>query len=133
MTGYSEVLLDHFNHPRNVGELEDATATAEGDNPVCGDRLLVQLRIDDDIITGIRWRADACPPTIAAASCASGLLSGKSVAEARRVDCTALTDALGGIPARKSHAPALVADTIRRALDDYSRNSAREVRSDIST
>lgn len=116
---YSDELLDHFQHPRNAGELDHPNAVAEGENPVCGDRLRLELRIQDGVIEDIRWRAEGCVPAIAAASAASELLLGTSLLEARQVGRDALSSALGGIPARKAHAVALVLTTVAHALDTY--------------
>lgn len=117
---YSEALLDHFHHPRNAGELEGANASAEGENPICGDRLRVELRIQEGTIAAVRWHAEGCVPAIAAASAASELLQGTSLQQARQLDRDALSTQLGGIPARKSHALTLVLTTVAQALDTYS-------------
>lgn len=119
MTGYSAVLLDHFEHPRNTGELEGANATAEGENPVCGDRFRVQLRIHDGVVDAMAWTAQGCVPAIAAASAASVLLPGMTVEEATRLNRDALTAVLGPIPPRKNHALALVVATLAQALNAY--------------
>jgi NifU-like protein involved in Fe-S cluster formation len=116
---YSDALLDHFQHPRNAGELTTANVVAEGENPVCGDRLRVELQIQDGRIAAMRWRTEGCAPAIAAASAASELLQGASLEDARRLDRNALSAALGGIPARKSHAATLVLTTIAQALETY--------------
>ncbi|HEX6510035.1 MAG TPA: iron-sulfur cluster assembly scaffold protein [Chloroflexota bacterium] len=116
---FSETVLDHFQAPRNVGELEHPDGAAEDENPVCGDRLRLQLRIRDGTIEAVRWRAEGCAPAIAAASVASELLEGMRTNEARGVNRDVLTDALGGLPPRKAHAAALVASAIRKALDSY--------------
>lgn len=119
---YSETLLDHFQFPRNVGELPDADATAEEENPVCGDRLRVWLRIERDRITEMRWKADGCAPAIAAASLTSELVVGMQLDEARSVDRERIAQALGGLPARKAHAAALAASAVQRALAHLDRN-----------
>jgi nitrogen fixation protein NifU and related proteins len=121
---YSQTLLDHFQFPRNVGELERADATAEEENPVCGDRLKVWLRIDGDRIAEMRWRADGCVPAIAAASLTSELVVGMQVDEARTVDRERIAQALGGLPARKAHAAAVVATALRRALEQLDEHQA---------
>jgi NifU-like protein involved in Fe-S cluster formation len=116
---YSEALIDHFHHPRNAGELDRPDAVAEGENPVCGDTLRIEMRIQGNLIEQLRWSATGCPPTIAAASAASVLLEGRSVLDARRLDRDTLATALGGIPTRKAHAVTLVLTTVNRALDAY--------------
>jgi nitrogen fixation NifU-like protein len=113
---YSETLLNHFQAPRNVGEIEDPDAWAEDENPICGDRLQVWLRISNGVIVEMRWKANGCAPAIAAASMASELVAGMPVSEARSFDRERLVRELGGLPPRKAHAAALVASAIGRAL-----------------
>lgn len=113
---FSETLLDHYQSPRNVGEIPDADAEGEAENPVCGDRLHLWLRIDDDTILDARWRAQGCAPALAAASVTSEMLRGMTVAQARGLDREQVAEALGGLPARKAHAAALVIATVREAL-----------------
>lgn len=113
---FSETLLEHFQSPRNVGELEGADAEAEDTNPVCGDRLHVWLCIEGGRITAVRWRAEGCAPVIAAASVTSEMLHGWTVEQAMALSREQIADALGGLPARKAHAAHLVVSTVRRAL-----------------
>lgn len=113
---YSETLLDHFQSPRNVGEIEDADARAEAENPVCGDRLRVWLRIQDGVVVEMRWKAEGCAPAIAAASMASEMVAGMPVADARSLGRENIARALGGLPPRKAHAAVLAASAIERAL-----------------
>lgn len=114
---YADELLDHFEHPRHAGVLHGANAVAEGENPVCGDRLRLELRIQDDVIEEVAWQAEGCVPAIAAASAASELLRGASVRAARQIDRASLEGALGGLPPRKAHALSLILATIARAID----------------
>lgn len=116
---YSATLVDHFHHPRNAGELDNPNAVAEGENPICGDTVRIEMSIQDDVITRIRWSASGCPPAIAAASAASVLLEGRTLGDARRIDRAALAAALDGLPTRKAHAATLVLSTVARALDAY--------------
>lgn len=117
---YSETLLDHFQAPRNAGQMEDADAEAQDENPVCGDRLHVWLRIKNGVIERASWEAEGCAPAIAAASVTSELLRGMSLDEARSLDRGAISDALGGLPARKAHAALLAASVVHEAIDRYS-------------
>lgn len=116
---YSAELVDHFHHPRNAGALDNPNAVAEGENPVCGDKVRIEMLIEGEIISQMRWLASGCPPAIAAASAASVLLEGHSLQDARQIDRAALAGALGGVPARKAHAVSLVLTTVTRALDAY--------------
>jgi nitrogen fixation NifU-like protein len=116
---FSETVLKHFQSPRNVGELASPDAVGEDENPICGDTLRLELGIRDGVIREVRWRARGCAPSIAAASVASEMLQGMTPAEARRLDRASLGDALGGVPARKAHALALVLGALRKALDAH--------------
>ena len=120
---FSETLMDNFQSPRNVGEIPDADAEAEAENPVCGDRLHVWLRVDGDSVTEVRWRAEGCAPAIAATSAMSELVRGRTVTSARALDRQDIEEALGGLPARKAHAAALALAGLRQALDEYANNA----------
>jgi nitrogen fixation NifU-like protein len=113
---FSETLLDHFQNPRNVGEIEDPEAEAEEENPVCGDRLRLWIRTADGTIADIGWRAEGCAPAIAAASALSQMVRGMEVEQARHLGRDDLAAALGGLPARKMHAALLAVSALHRAL-----------------
>jgi NifU-like protein involved in Fe-S cluster formation len=113
---YSEAFKDHLAHPRNVGELADANASAELTNPACGDRLRLTLRINDGRIAAARFLAYGCPPTLACGSALTEMLEGITIEEAARITRQQITRALDGIPARKSHAAALAVETLQAAL-----------------
>jgi len=119
--GYSDIVLDHFERPRNQGALEDANAVGYMTNPVCGDTLLLMLRIEDGHIEEARWQSDGCVASIAASSLLSELMRGSSVEEAGALTREAIVEALGGLPASKLHASVLAADALHRALADYGR------------
>ena len=117
--GYSEIVMDHFERPRNNGELEDANAVGFMTNPVCGDTLLLMLRVVDGRIEEARWQSDGCAASIAASSLLSELARGMSLEEAAALTREALVEALGGLPPSKLHASVLAADALHRALEDY--------------
>jgi nitrogen fixation NifU-like protein len=96
--------------------MEGATAEADAENPVCGDRLQVWLRIRDGTIEEMRWQASGCAPAIAAASVLSELVRGMAISEARTLDREAVADALGGLPARKAHAASLAVSALHAAI-----------------
>ena len=121
MEGYSETVLDHFERPRNNGTLEDANAVGYMTNPVCGDTLLLMLRVERDRIEDARWQSDGCVASIAASSLLSELVRGKSIEEASSLTREAVVEALGGLPASKLHASVLAADALQHALADYRR------------
>jgi len=113
---YSDVFRDHIAHPRNAGELLDATVIAEETNPVCGDRLRLSLKIHDGRIEAARFLAYGCPPTLACGSAMTEMIEGFTVEEVRRVTRNDLVNAVGGLPTRKHHAAALAIETLHSAL-----------------
>lgn len=116
---FSDALLDHFQSPRNAGPLPDASVDAEGENPVCGDRLHLWLRVEGDVVTRAGWQAEGCVPALAAASAMSVMLRGMTLSEAACLDRELISAALGGLPARKSHAATLAVSVLRTALERY--------------
>lgn len=116
---FSETLLDHFEHPRHNGAMDAADAEAESENPVCGDRLHVWLRIQAGVVEEMTWQAEGCAPAIAAASVTSELIQGMSARDAGALDRDAISGALGGIPARKLHAAQLSISAVRQALEVF--------------
>lgn len=117
--GYSEIVMEHFDRPRNNGELEDANAVGFMTNPVCGDTLLLMLRIADGRIEDVGWKADGCAASIAASSMLSELAQGKSIDEAASITREAVVDALDGLPLSKLHASVLAADALDMAIKDW--------------
>jgi nitrogen fixation NifU-like protein len=113
---YSVQLLDHFQNPRNAGDLLDADSTAEIENPVCGDVLRLTLRVKGGRISEIRFKAKGCVPAMACASALTELVAGKSVDEARGLRREDLIKAVGGVPQASTHAAQLSMDTLSAAL-----------------
>lgn len=124
MIMYSETLLEHFQSPRNVGEMADASATASEENPVCGDRLQVWLCIEHGVVRRMTWQAEGCAPAIAAASVTSEIVRDMLLDEAEQVGRETIAEALGGLPARKAHAALLAVSALRKALTAYKSYSA---------
>ena len=117
--GYSDILMEHFERPRNSGALEDANAIGYMTNPVCGDTLLLMLRVADGRIEEARWQSDGCAASIAASSLLSELVRGVSIEEAQSITRERVVEELGGLPASKLHASVLAADALARALADW--------------
>lgn len=113
---YSAVLLDHFQHPRNSGDLPDATNRARIDNPACGDILELEVKIVAGRIEDLRFRAKGCVPAMACASVVTELAKGKSVEEAQAIAKNDVTRAVGGLPPASGHAAQLAVDALRAAL-----------------
>ena len=113
---YSHQLLDHFQNPRNAGDLPDADATVEIENPVCGDVIRLSLKLDAGRISAIRFKAKGCVPAIACGSAITALAAGKTPDEARRLGLEELTEAVGGLPQASSHAAQLALDALSALL-----------------
>lgn len=118
---YSGIFKDHLQHPRNAGELADATAIAEETNPVCGDRIRLSLRVRDGRIDAARFLAYGCPPTLVCGSALTEMIEQMTVAEAMALERRDLMKAIGGLPSRKQHAAALAIETLRASLEIASR------------
>ena len=114
---YPAQLLDHFQNPRNPGDIPGADAIAEIENPVCGDTLRLALKVEAGRIAEIRFRAKGCVPAMACASALTEMVVGKTLGEARTVQRDALIAAVGGLPQASTHAAQLALDTLIAALD----------------
>ena len=116
---YSTKVMDHFMNPRNVGVIEDADGVGRAGNPVCGDLMEMSLKIQDDIITDIKFRTFGCGAAIASSSMATELIKGKSIDEALGISNRAIAEALEGLPPIKMHCSVLAAEALRATLADY--------------
>ena len=120
---YSEKVMDHFMHPRNVGEIENASGVGEVGNPTCGDIMRMSLKIEDNVITDVKFRTFGCGAAIATSSMATTLIKGKSVDEALKLTNKAVVEALEGLPPIKVHCSVLAEQAIKAALADYYRRN----------
>jgi nitrogen fixation protein NifU and related proteins len=118
-SGYSPIVIDHFQNPRNVGELSDANARASVTNPVCGDVLQLMLKISDGRIAEVRFKTFGCEAAIAASSLLTEMIRGKTLADVEDITPEMITAALGGLPRVKLHAAALAEEALKEALEDY--------------
>jgi nitrogen fixation protein NifU and related proteins len=116
---YTELVMEHFSNPRNVGEVDAPDAVGEAGNPVCGDVTRLTLAVADDRITEIRFKTFGCAAAVATSSMLTELVLGKTLAEAAHVSRDDVAEALGGLPAPKMHCSNLAADALRVALEDY--------------
>jgi len=123
---YSSTVLDHLENPRHVGEVSNATARGESSNPVCGDRMTLTLRISEGTITEARFLVDGCPPSIAAGSMLTVLLTGQDLAAAAQLTSRQLSDELGRLPRHKEHCAILAIDALRAALAPLRLHAAEE-------
>ena len=119
MALYSEKVMDHFLHPRNVGVIEDANAVGEVGNAKCGDIMKMYLKIEDDIIQDVKFETFGCGSAIASSSMATEMIKGKPLSEAMQLTNQAVTEALDGLPAHKLHCSVLAEEAIQSALEDY--------------
>ena len=119
MALYSEVVMDHFTHPRNVGVIENADGVGEVGNAKCGDIMKIYLKIENDIIVDVKFETFGCGSAIASSSMATEMIKGKSIHDALELTNKAVTEALGGLPAHKVHCSVLAEEAIRNALKDY--------------
>ena len=113
---YSSQLLDHFEHPRNAGEVSNPDATVQIENPACGDILKLTLRVANGRIAEIRFRAKGCVPAMACGSLLTELVQGKTLGEARNLKSEELIALIGGLPEASGHASHLAIDALAAAL-----------------
>ncbi len=116
---YSEKVLDHFANPRNVGEIENADGVGEVGNAKCGDIMKMYLKIDNGIITDVKFKTFGCGAAIATSSMATELIKGKPIEDALKLTNKAVVEALDGLPPVKIHCSVLAEEAIKTALADY--------------
>ena len=116
---YSEKVMDHFTHPRNVGVIEDADGVGEVGNMSCGDIMKVYLKINDGIIEDVKFNTFGCGSAIATSSMATEMIKGKPVDEALKLTNKAVVEALDGLPPVKIHCSVLAEEAVKAALKDY--------------
>ena len=119
MALYSEIVMDHFTHPRNVGVIENADGIGEVGNAKCGDIMKIYLKIENDIIEDVKFETFGCGSAIASSSMATEMIMGKPVSEALELTNKAVVEALDGLPAHKVHCSVLAEEAIKNALKDY--------------
>jgi nitrogen fixation NifU-like protein len=120
---YSPQLLDHFEHPRNSGELADADARVRVENPACGDVLELAARLRHGRIEAIRFRAKGCVPAMACGSLVTELVLGRSVDEAKTIAKATIEKQIGGVPEASGHAAQLAVDALRALLERTTTNA----------
>lgn len=116
---YNDKVLDHFFHPRNVGEIENPDGVGQVGNPVCGDVMRITLRIKDGKIEDIKFKTFGCGAAIATSSIVTEMVKGLTLEEAMKVSNKAVAEALGGLPPQKLHCSNLAADALHAAIKDY--------------
>jgi len=119
MSQYSEKVMDHFAHPRNVGEIENADGIGKVGNAVCGDIMNLYLRVENNVITDAKFKTFGCGAAIATSSMVTELVKGKTIDEALAITNRAVAEALGGLPPIKMHCSVLAEEALQSAIDDY--------------
>ena len=116
---YSEKVMDHFQNPRNVGKLEDADGVGEVGNAKCGDIMKMYIKVNDGVITDVKFNTFGCGSAIATSSMATEMIKGKSIEEALTLSNKAVVEALDGLPANKIHCSVLAEQAVKAAVKDY--------------
>ena len=119
MALYTDIVMDHFMHPRNVGEIPNADGVGEVGNAKCGDIMKMYLKINGNIIEDVKFETFGCGSAIASSSMATEMIKGKSIHEALELTNKAVAEALDGLPAHKMHCSVLAEEAIKKALTDY--------------
>ncbi len=116
---YNDTVIDHFNNPRNVGELPGANAIGQVSSEVCGDTTFIFLDVEDGRIKDIKFKTFGCAATIASSSILTTMVKGMTLAEAKAITADDIVRQLGGLPDFKIHCSVLAADALRQAIDEY--------------
>ena len=116
---YSEKVMDHFTNPRNVGEIEDADGIGEVGNAKCGDIMKMFLKIDNGVITDIKFKTFGCGAAVATSSMATEMIKGRKLEDALKLTNKALVEALDGLPDSKLHCSVLAEQALKAAISDY--------------
>jgi nitrogen fixation NifU-like protein len=122
---YSDKVIDHFSNPRNVGEIEDASGSGTVGNPKCGDIMKMDIKVEDGIITDVKFKTFGCGAAIATSSMATEMVKGKSIDEALKLTNQAVAEALDGLPPVKMHCSMLAEQAIHAAIQDYQKKQAQ--------
>ncbi len=124
---YSEKVMDHFMHPRNVGEIENADGIGEVGNPICGDMMSFYIKVKDNRLADVKFKTFGCGAAIAVSSMITEMARGKTLAEAMKITNSDVAEALGGLPPNKLHCSNLGADALHGAIKNYLDRKAGKV------
>jgi nitrogen fixation protein NifU and related proteins len=127
---YSEKVMDHFQNPRNVGEIEDADGIGTEGNPTCGDLMTIYIKVEDNIITDVKFKTFGCGAAIATSSMITEMAVGKTIEEALEISRNDVADELEGLPPVKMHCSNLAADALKAAIADYKMKQAEKEQSE---
>jgi nitrogen fixation NifU-like protein len=126
---YSEKVMDHFQNPRNVGEIENADGIGTEGNPTCGDLMTIYIKVEDNIITDVKFKTFGCGAAIATSSMITEMAVGKTIEDALKITRNDVADELEGLPPVKMHCSNLAADALRAAIADYKMKQAEKEQS----
>ena len=124
---YTDKVMEHFKHPRNVGEIADADGVGHFTNPACGDTMKLYIKVENDVISQAKWQTLGCTAAIASSSIASEMITGMPITQASKLTNKAISEALGGLPPAKIHCSVLAADALIEALKDYEQRRGKGV------
>ena len=124
MEEYSEEVMEHFRHPKNVGELEDPSGRGKVGNPVCGDIMELHIKVENGRIVDAKFKTFGCGAAIATSSMLTEMVKGMTIEDASKISNQSIVDALGGLPKVKVHCSVLGVEALHKALDDYNAKSA---------
>ena len=127
MALYSDKVMDHFRNPRNIGSMENPDAVGEVGNAKCGDIMRIYLKIEDDIITDVKFETFGCGSAIASSSMATEMIKGKPVKDALELSNKAVVEALDGLPAHKLHCSVLAEEAVKDAIEKYYKKKGIEL------
>ena len=119
---YSKKVIEHFQAPRNVGEIENADGVGTVGNPSCGDIMKMYIKVENDVIVDVKFKTFGCGAAIATSSITTEMVKGKTIEEAERLTRNEVADALDGLPPIKMHCSNLATDALRAAIEDYRAN-----------
>jgi nitrogen fixation NifU-like protein len=123
---YSEKVMEHFQNPRNVGEIENADGIGTEGNPTCGDLMTIYIKVEDNIITDVKFKTFGCGAAIATSSMITEMAVGKTIEDALKITRNDVADELEGLPPVKMHCSNLAADALRAAIADYKMKQAEK-------
>ena len=119
MGKYSEKVMEHFRNPRNVGEINHPDGIGNAGNPVCGDIMELQIKVENNVITDARFKTFGCGAAIATSSMVTELIKDKTIEEASKISNRVVAEALGGLPPIKMHCSVLAEEALTKAIEDY--------------
>lgn len=123
---YTEIVMDHFKNPRNVGTIEKPSVIIQVGDPDCGDTLLLSLKIKKDKIVDVKYKIYGCGAAVATSSIASEMMMGKTLTEALKITDDSIAQALGGLPEEKHHCSNLAASALRGAINEYRKSALKK-------